>query len=106
MTSTDQAGEASRDGRGAGGGGSWSVPAGRSASPSRVARVLGLSLLAMMLSVLARIQLDDDTVATVLGTIGIVGIIATLAVETWAVGWWGSGGEPASTSVEGSGPRG
>jgi hypothetical protein len=71
-----------------------------------VARVLGLSLLAMMLSVLARIQLDDDTVATVLGTIGIVGIIATLAVETWAVRWWGSGGEPASTSVEGSGPRG
>ena len=74
---------------------------------SGVARVLGLSLLAMMLSVLARIQLDDDdTVATVPGTMGIVGIIATLAVETWAVRWWGSGGEPASTSVEGSGPRG
>ena len=48
------------------------------------ATALVAAVLALMLSILARAQLDDDRVAAVLGTLGVVGVVATLAVETWA----------------------
>jgi hypothetical protein len=53
---------------------------GRPVSPG-AARVLGLGLVAMMLSVLTRIQLNDDRLANALGTLGLAGIIVALVLE-------------------------
>jgi hypothetical protein len=53
---------------------------GRPVSPG-AARVLGLGLVALMLSVLARLQLEDDGLANALGAVGLAGIIVALVLE-------------------------
>jgi len=53
---------------------------GRPVRPG-VARVLGLGLVALMLSVLARIQLDDEWLASGLGMLGLAGIIVAVVLE-------------------------
>jgi hypothetical protein len=53
---------------------------GRPVRPG-AARVLGLGLVALMLSVLARLQLEDDGLANAVGALGLAGIIVAVVLE-------------------------